>query len=298
MISNVGVSIAIPIYNAEKYLEDAIKSVIFQKYEKWELFLINDGSIDQSMQIAKKYVQLDSRIKIIDDGVNKRLPYRLNQIVELSNFDYIARMDADDIMHPDRLLIQMHYILGNDVDLVSTSYYTINKDNNIIDRRLFDIKNFSKEIFIKGNYFICHPSVLVKKDWLVRNKYNNKYDRAEDYELWLRATLNNDFKAHVIPDFLMFYREDGSVNKSKLINSYKTTLLIFKDYRANFSILQFIYIYIRNFLKISLVNVLYSEKFEKLLIKKRSHSRFGDSIEAKNINQEIFKWLNMNNSKD
>ena len=98
------ISIGIPIYNASNYLEDAIKSVLAQSFTDFELILIDDGSTDNSLEIAKSFT--DSRIKVISDGENRKLPYRLNQIIQLAKHGYIARMDADDLMDCDRLKIQ------------------------------------------------------------------------------------------------------------------------------------------------------------------------------------------------
>ncbi len=82
-------------------LEDAIKSVLAQTFQDWELILVDDGSTDRSLEIARSFV--DSQIRIISDGYNRRLPYRLNQIISEAKYDIIARMDADDLMAVDRL---------------------------------------------------------------------------------------------------------------------------------------------------------------------------------------------------
>ena len=112
-MKEVFVTIAIPFYNAEKYLAQAIDSVVWQTYHNWELLLIDDGSTDRSLEIAKEYVLKDKRIKIFSDGDNKNLGYRLNQIPNLVDTLYLARMDADDLMDADRLKIQLDYLKNN-----------------------------------------------------------------------------------------------------------------------------------------------------------------------------------------
>ena len=94
------ITIGISIYNAELYLADAIKSIISQSFEKWELILIDDGSTDNSLSIAKLFAEQDSRIRIISDGQNKKLPCRLNQIIQEAKYEYITRMDEDDLISP------------------------------------------------------------------------------------------------------------------------------------------------------------------------------------------------------
>ena len=124
------ISIGIPFYNAQQYLGYAIGSVLSQTYENWELILVNDGSTDNSLNIANMYAEEDSRIRVVSDSRNKKLPYRLNQLIEESTGDFIARMDADDIMHPERLEKQLSFLETNKrYDLVSTGLVSIDKDN-------------------------------------------------------------------------------------------------------------------------------------------------------------------------
>lgn len=126
------VSVGIPIYNASLYLDDAIKSIMAQTYKKWELILINDGSLDSSLDIAKYYESLDSRIRVISDGENKKLPFRLNQLIYESKGEYIARMDADDVMHPQRLEKQLSFLEENrNYDLVSSGLISIDSQNKV-----------------------------------------------------------------------------------------------------------------------------------------------------------------------
>ena len=92
------ITIGIPFYNAETYLADAIRSIFAQTYQDWELILIDDGSTDRSVEIARAVK--DPRVRVISDGQNNRLPYRLNQITALARFDLVGRMDADDLISP------------------------------------------------------------------------------------------------------------------------------------------------------------------------------------------------------
>ena len=82
-------------------MSDAICSVLNQSYIDWELLLLDDGSTDESLNIAKSFT--DGRIKIISDGMNRGLIYRLNESINMARGKFYARMDADDIMHPDRI---------------------------------------------------------------------------------------------------------------------------------------------------------------------------------------------------
>lgn len=227
------ISIGIPFYNAQQYLGYAIESVLSQTYDKWELVLVDDGSNDDSLDIANEYAKKDSRIRVISDGKNMKLPYRLNQLIEESKGDFIARMDADDIMHPERLKKQLDFLEVNErYDLVSTGLVSIDNDNIVKGYRkvefLYD--DFSN---IETSYPIVHPSVMARKCWFERNKYSEKYPRAEDFELWTRAISNNDFKMAVLPDLLLYYREEGNLSIDKILNTYNDVFKIYSSYYAD-----------------------------------------------------------------
>ena len=91
----MAITIGIPFYNAEAYLADAIRSVFAQTYEDWELILIDDGSTDNSLAIARSVD--DPRVRVYSDGKNKKLASRLNELTQLATYEFIARMDADDV---------------------------------------------------------------------------------------------------------------------------------------------------------------------------------------------------------
>jgi glycosyltransferase involved in cell wall biosynthesis len=118
------ISIGIPFYNAEKFLAGAIRSVFAQTYQDWELILIDDGSTDGSLEIARSVN--DPRVRVISDGVNKKLPTRLNQIVAEAKYDFIGRMDADDLISPPRFQKQVAVLnKHSEIDLVTTGVFSV-----------------------------------------------------------------------------------------------------------------------------------------------------------------------------
>lgn len=272
----MSVSVGIPIYNAENFLTDAIKSVLNQTYQDFELILIDDGSTDRSLEIAKKFEKMDSRVRVIHDGQNKKLPDRLNQLILESKFDLIARMDADDIMHPERLERQVNLLRNSSYDLVSTSYFTINSQDRVISSRIIKKEELTLDDFLLGNYYILHPSILAKKSWYLDNFYDHKFDRAEDYELWFRAMVNKNFNIKILTDPLMFYREEGSISKNKQILSYKATNMILDKYSNELGFLRYFQGKVRNNLKIIALSLLYSKKMESFLLKRRDKLNNGN----------------------
>lgn len=230
------VSIGIPFYNAELFLADAIKSVLQQSLKDWELILVDDGSTDNSLHIARSFAQKDTRIRVISDGLNKKLPYRLNQIIKESKGEYIARMDADDLIHPDRLKIQLEFLESNkNFDLVSTGVISINDKNEIKGiRKVGEI--YTEFLEVKRHYPIVHASILARKTWYLRNNYNINMPRSQDYELWCRAISSGDLKLAVLPEALYYYREEGLVTYEKLLKSYEDGLQVYKKYSDNPSV--------------------------------------------------------------
>lgn len=220
------VTIAIPIYNAESYLSFAIQSVVNQTYKNWELLLMEDGSTDSSVEIARQYAEKDERIRVVEDGVNRGLIYRLNESIKMANGKYYARMDADDIMTVDRIEKELLYLQEHpEVDVVGSSIMTIDNKSNIIG---------SGYNFGKVASFI-HPTVMGKTEWFRANPYAEWALRAEDKELWLRTCSKSCF--HAIGEPLLFYREFGVPTFKKYYLTQKTIVKIagrYKEYGKSF----------------------------------------------------------------
>ena len=234
------ISVGIPFYNAEKFLAFAIQSVLCQSYTNWELILVDDGSTDNSLKIAKEFAGNDRRIKVLCDGENKKLPNRLNQLIKESEGKFIARMDADDIMHPSRLEVQLKYLLENDqVDLVSTGLVSIDDQNRVCGFR--SVNSLITEISKPFKFHIAHPTVMARKEWYLRNLYSLDYPRAEDFELWCRAYGKNDLKIAILPDLLLFYREFGNISIDNLLKTCSDEHKIRNYYQMNNKIYNFIY---------------------------------------------------------
>ncbi|MCL1655383.1 MULTISPECIES: glycosyltransferase family 2 protein [Elizabethkingia] len=202
--NNVLVTIAIPFFNAQEFLTQAIDSVIQQTFQNWNLLLVDDGSTDDSMKIAKHYESIDKRIRVYSDGKNKNLAYRLNQIPDLVGTEYLARMDADDIMHPRKIETQMNVLLNHpEIDVLGTNAYSIDENNMVFGIRI-QLNGIDVLQNVKG---FIHPTIIAKTNWFLQNKYDDQALRIEDTELWYRTYKNNNFA--VIKEPLFFYREIG-----------------------------------------------------------------------------------------
>lgn len=223
------ITIGVPFYNDEEYLDAAIKSVFAQTYTNWKLILVNDGGTDDSLRIANKYKD-DPRVTIYSDGKNHQLPFRLNLITQLASTKYLARMDADDIMHPKRLETQIK-ILENDpsIDIIGSNAYTIDENNNVTGvRYMLDKKNACSLQKVKG---FIHPSIMGKSEWFKKNQYDANAIRIEDTELWHRTVKFSNFQ--IINEPLLFYREFGGGYYKKYFKVLSTFPYLWKKYKGD-----------------------------------------------------------------
>jgi glycosyltransferase involved in cell wall biosynthesis len=238
------ITIAIPFYNAETYIELAIQSVFNQTYQNWKLLLVDDGSKDNSLEIARKY-ESDLRVTIYTDGENKNLGYRLNQIPKLVDTKYIARMDADDIMHPEKIEKQIEILESHpEIDVLGTNAYSINETSKVEGIRLSYSKN---EILSKVGGFI-HPTIIAKKEWFINNPYDVKALRIEDAELWYRTSKNCNFQ--ILTEPLFFYREFGNDYYKKYFKGFDSMFYALKKHNYEIKFIKF-------FLKYYIVGFVY-----------------------------------------
>lgn len=219
------VTIGLPFYNAEKYLALAIESVLQQTYTDWELLLLDDGSTDNSLSIAQSYAQKDSRIKVISDGKNKNLATRLNELPSLAQGLYLARMDADDIMHPARIKRQLAVLETHpEIDVLGTNAYIINDENAVIGTR-YPLTTENTLTRVKS---FIHPTIIAKKQWFLENPYDTKALRMEDAELWYRTHSKYHFVRLNEP--LLFYREVGNNYYKKYFLAQQSKAYVFSKY--------------------------------------------------------------------
>lgn len=212
------VSVGLPFYNASKTLPDAIRSVFAQTFSDWELLLINDGSNDDSLEIANTIARCNLSVRIFGDTANKGLPYRLNQIAQLAEGEYIARMDADDLMHPERLARQVKYLDNNkSVHVLGTGMCSIDSQNRPVGLRAPDKLDLRPASVLKKGLF-SHATIMGRREWFRLNPYNEALKRAQDHELWCRTCRQNVFAK--IQEPLYFYRENSLADPQDYLRSY------------------------------------------------------------------------------
>jgi len=215
-MANPKVTVLMSVYNGERYLREAIDSVLKQTFRDFEFLIINDGSSDSTAKILKGYN--DPRIKIIDNKKNMGLTRSLNKGLRQAKGEYIARQDADDISLPQRLKIQVEFLDKNlDCALVGCAYYQIDENGELGSViKVLSKDSEIKEGLRKQNWF-GHGSTMMKRDVLLEVKgYDEKYKFSQDYDLWLRIT--EDYKVANIEEPLYCWRITTSdISKAKEI---------------------------------------------------------------------------------
>jgi glycosyltransferase involved in cell wall biosynthesis len=199
------VSILMAVYNGEKYLREAIESMLNQTYTNFEFLIINDGSTDTTEEIIMSYQ--DERIRHIKNEQNLKLIASLNKGLDLAIGKYIARMDADDISMPERLKKQVEYLEKNpQIGVLGSWVEIIGKEEPMIIQHKTNFNDIRVELLFHN--YLCHPSVMLNN--LILKKHNLNYPNflhAEDYGLWIQVAKYG--KIEILPEFLLKYREHG-----------------------------------------------------------------------------------------
>jgi glycosyltransferase involved in cell wall biosynthesis len=212
------VSIGMPVRNCGKTLDISIKSILSQSYNYWELLIIDDGSEDDTVEVAKKYS--DHRIRIYLDGEKRGIEYRLNQALGLSSGKYFARMDGDDVAYPSRLERQVLFLEKHlDIDLLGTWVMVFKEDGQALGKRMGPENH--KTIIAKpiAGFPIAHPTYMGRLTWFQRYKYRNEALLCEDQDLLLRSHHHSRFANY--PEILLGYREK-QISLKKIILSRKS----------------------------------------------------------------------------
>ncbi len=205
------VSIGIPFYNARSTLTDAIRSVFAQTYEEWELLLLDDGSSDDSLRIARSVE--DARVRVISDGKNRGVSYRHNQMAALARGEYLAKLDDDDLMHPGRLRAQCAYLAANNgTDLTGSAVYTIDLENNVTGLRRCTAAQVRPEVQVR-QCSLYTSTITGRVAWFRRYSYDERYRRSQDRDFFCRTFA--DASVHVDSMPLVFYREGRSRTAQK-----------------------------------------------------------------------------------
>lgn len=233
------VSVIMPVYNAEKFLADAIDSVLSQTHSDLEFLIFDDGSTDSSASIIASYATKDERIIPTYATVNSGYVKHLNDGILRSRGEFIARMDGDDISMPERFSIQLNFLNENPrVIAVGTASTVINADG----AELHQSGRIECPVCLRWQSFfvnpLAHPTVMFRRSRVMQlGLYNVERMPAEDYDLWTRLARVGDIANVNVP--LLKYREHiSSVSKVKAVEQKRNSIRAQQDHWWSFCKLQ------------------------------------------------------------
>jgi len=220
---SVRVSIVLPVRNGEKHLLAALNSIQNQTLQIFEIIIINDGSTDNTAEIVRQASVHDHRIIIINNSSRIGMGYVFNQGIHVAQGEYVARMDADDIAHPDRLAKQVDFLDANrDVIVVGSQLTLINEVGNLIGTRSYPLCDHDlRRVMARFSPF-AHPATMFRRALVVGlGGYDPRWAPAEDLDLWIRMSKYG--KLANLPEALLSYRIHGESVTAR--DSYKMHLM-------------------------------------------------------------------------
>ena len=210
------ISVIMGIYNCAETLEEALESIEEQTYDNWEIIMCDDGSIDNTLEVAQKFAYKNpDRTKIICNKKNLGLNKTLNKCLEFVQGDFIARQDGDDISLPTRFEKEICMLIN------FPEYSFVSCDMNFFDESGIWGKTNVKKLpdrkdFLKGTPF-CHGSCMIRKeayDNVDGYSVSNRLLRVEDYHLWIKM-YEKGYKGINIQEPLYLMRDDRNAIKRR-----------------------------------------------------------------------------------
>lgn len=200
------VSVIMAVKNGERFLREAVESILVQTFTDFEFIIIDDGSADKTADMLKAFSYKDPRVKIITNAHNVGLTKSLNIGLRVARGEYIARMDADDVAMPERFEKQVKFLDEHaDIGVVGAWAKVVDDSGVEVDR--FDWETDArivKKNLIKWNNII-HSLAMMRRSVIDKvGGYDESFQYAQDYDLWLRIAVAN--KLCNLPEFLLYYR--------------------------------------------------------------------------------------------
>lgn len=190
MIADEGmplVTVSMPAFNSERYIAEAIESILAQTYQNFELIIVDDGSTDRTREIIESYT--DPRIIKVYSDQNRGLITTRNRIAQLAKGKYLALLDADDQAYPDRLALQVAFLEANNADLCGADHWTLNQVTGQLKSSKQRHANADIHALLSVCSPVCNPAMMGRLEIFRQFPYKASYLHAEDYCLWTEIAL-------------------------------------------------------------------------------------------------------------
>ena len=241
MKTNPILTVLMPVYNAEKFLDESIGSILNQTYSDFEFVILDDASTDSSLKIIKNYAKKDKRIKVLTNKTNQKQAKCRNRLLKNSKTEFIAWMDADDISLPVRLQTQVDFLKQNpSVDVVSSRVSFFGDKAHLRREFLFNSQEFLLDRQIKSDFLFNSAVVggcsMVKMEKIIPHKivYNEKLTASEDYQYWIDCCPFICFAN--IDTILYNYRRHPFQNTADQKQLKKNNSVVIKNHLLKFGI--------------------------------------------------------------
>jgi glycosyltransferase involved in cell wall biosynthesis len=206
-----------PVYNCAATLGAALRSILNQTFSNWELILVDDGSTDETLHVARAHA--DPRIRVFADGLHLGLVERLNQAIDVSEGKYFARMDGDDVCYPERFERQVRYLEEHsDVDLLGCRVLAFKGNGLVLGTRRVPLSHGDICERPWAGFNLAHPTWVGRMQWFRRHHYRSDAVRCEDQDL-LRRTYKASRFAN-LPNILVGYREESVSLRKNFASRY------------------------------------------------------------------------------
>lgn len=286
---NPPVSIILPVYNGEEFIEDAIESVLGQTYENWELIIINDGSTDNSEQIIKNFLS-NNRLKYFENHGNKGISSTRNRGLKKSTGEYIAFLDQDDLWEKNKLEVSISHF-NNKRDKLGLVYSEANILNCTEQSEIIRVssgapnglprKRFIEKLFLKNFIKSMSQVVISKKTFQEVGLFDERLSVADDWDLYLR--LAGKFSFQKIPKVLTTIRRHGeNTSDEKTLEMKRESLEIILPKCLE------LYPFLNKVLKVKKAKILYSmgRVYHDRGQYKKARGLYLDAVSN-------YKWLNL-----
>jgi glycosyltransferase involved in cell wall biosynthesis len=217
IVTNPRVSVVMLAYNVERFLSEAIESVLQQTYPHFELIVVDDGSTDATLSIAQTYRTKDERVIVVKNEQNSGVVLSRNRAAAIATGTYLAVLDGDDVMSPDRLEAQVSFMETHvGVGMVASWLYLIDETGQQIGSWQNDLpSNVARATLLFKNCF-AHSSVLFRREVLPEPMYQSAFLLAEDYDLYTR--IDPTYQLVTLRAFLVSHRKrTGSLTDERRI---------------------------------------------------------------------------------
>ena len=212
------VSIIVPVFNSSKSVIETLTSIMNQTYKNWEAILINDASTDNSLEVIERFCGLDQRFTVINLKKNGGVSTARNQGILKAKGEYICLLDSDDYWKPEKLKVQIEFMIRKKIQFSFTGYELIDEKSIPLNKVIEVPESINYNELLKMNCIGC-LTVMLDADLLKKYKFPSM--GHEDYANWLIILKENKISAYGIKNSLAYYRKSRnslSGNKFKTIN--------------------------------------------------------------------------------